>query len=355
MGDEAPEHLGADALEALGTRLLAAAGTPADVAEEVAAHVVDNSLRGIDSHGIVRLPYYLDLIHEGVIDPGGRAAVAKDEPGVTLIDGGGGFGIPAIRLAAEMMLQKIESQASAVAAVVNCGHTGRVGAYAEMIARAGCFALVLGGGGHERFRSVVPYGGREGVMSTNPYALALPGGPTGAVVVDFATSATAQGKVLYARAAGTPLPEGMIIDKQGRPSRNAEDYFAGGFLLPAAGPKGYGLGLIAELLGYGLLGAPRELNWILFAFDLETFGGREAYRERTESYLAWVKSCAPAPGFGEVMVPGEPEQRCREARLAEGIAVPPEIRATLCAWAGRLGVDLADVPGLTWTGAPARA
>jgi LDH2 family malate/lactate/ureidoglycolate dehydrogenase len=251
-----------------------------------------------------------------------------------------------------MTVQKVAHQPSAIAAVANCGHTGRIGAFAETIARAGCFALVLGGGGHERFKSVVPYGGREGALSTNPYALALPGGPTDAVVVDFATSATAQGKVLYAKAAGTPLPEGLIIDKQGRPSRNAEDYFAGGFLLPAAGPKGYGLGLIAELLGYGLLDTPRELNWILFAFDLEAFGGQEAYRERTESYLAWVKDRAPAPGFDEVMVPGEPEQRCRKARLAGGIPVPPEIRADLCAWAGRLGVDLAGVPGLDWTGTP---
>ncbi len=329
-------------LDALGARLLEAAGVPPETAREVSAHVVDNSLCGMDSHGIVRFAYYLDLIAQGTIKADGRSSLVQDTATTTKIDGGGGFGIPPIHLAARMTAAKAKREKVAVGALVNCGHTGRVGAFAEVMAREGCFAQIIGGGGHADYANVVPFGGREAALSTNPYALAYPGGPAGAVVVDFATSATAQGKMMIARATGRPLPEGLILDKHGRPSRDPADFYDGGTILPAAGPKGYGLGLMAELLGFGLLGDPLELNWILLAFDLEAFAGAEDSKHRGERYLAWVKSRAPAEGFAEVLVPGEPEARSRQQRQAEGIPLPPAIARDLEAWAAKLGVGGLD-------------
>ena len=334
-------HCAPAALEALGRRLLTAAGLPEDEAREVTAHVVDNSLCGMDSHGVVRLPYYLDLIAKGTVKADAEVRVVEDTATTVKVDGGGGLGIPAIRRTAVLTAAKAKAQKIAVGALVNCGHTGRIGAFAELIAREGCFAQIVGGGGHAAYANVVPFGGREPAMSTNPYALAYPGGPAGAVVVDFATSATAQGKLMIARATGQPLAEGLILDKNGRPSRDPEDFYTGGAILPAAGPKGSGLGIMAELLGFALLGAPKEFHWLLIALDLEAFGGGQEMAERAERYLAWVKDRAPAAGVEAVMLPGEPEARSRERRILEGIPLPPSIADDLETWARRLGV-----PGL---------
>lgn len=329
------------ALEALGLRLLAAAGLPEDAAREITAHVVDNSLCGMDSHGVARLPYYLDLIAKGTVRVDTEVRVIQETATTVKVDGGGALGIPAIRRAAVLTAAKAKAQKIAVGALINCGHTGRIGAFAELIAREGCFAQIIGGGGHAAHANVVPFGGREPAMSTNPYALAYPGGPAGVVVVDFATSATAQGKLMIARATGQSLAEGLILDGNGRPSRDPEDFYAGGAILPAAGPKGSGLGIMAELLGFALLGDPKEFNWLLIALDLEAFGDGQALTARAERYLAWVKARAPAAGVVEVMLPGEPEFRSRERRKAEGIALPASIADDLETWARRLGV-----PGL---------
>ena len=214
---------------------------------------------------------------------------------------------------------------------------------AEMIARQGCFAVIIGGGGHTRGNpKVAPYGGREGIMGTNPYTLALPGGPTGVVVVDFATSTSAQGKLLAASKTGEPLPPGTILDRDGRPSIDARDYYAGGVLLPAAGPKGYGLGLIGELLAHGVLGQARALNWLVLAVDLDLLSDDD-YGSRIDDYLEWVKGRAPAEGFDEVMIPGEPEQRCRQLRKNAGIPIADEIWEEIIEWATRMGIMLSDI------------
>ena len=342
-GDHGRLQIDAGLLESLGVRLLTAAGMSEPCARTVSQHVVGNSLLGVDSHGIVRFSQYLEFISAGSIDPSAGPLVVTDEDAFTRIDGRAGHGVPAMVHLAASTADKARRAGMASGALVNCGHTGRIGAYAESMARQGCFALIIGGGGHTRGNpKVAPYGGREGIMSTNPYTLAMPGGPTGAVVVDFTTSTIAQGKLLAASKTGVPLPPGMILDRAGRSSTNAADYYAGGVLLPAAGPKGYGLGLIGELLAHGVLGRSRALNWLVVALDLATLSDGGDFQARIDDYLAWVKSRAPAEGFDEVLIPGEPEHRCRAIRECEGIPVAREIWDELLGWIARSGIDLPE-------------
>lgn len=332
-----PERVSAETLRQFGERLLTAGGVPVSTGIEIVDHLIGNSLRGIDSHGIVRYGYYLEQIENGEFDPRGKISITRETANTALLDGGGGHGIPVMRKAAEMTATKALDVGVAAAAVRNCGHTCRVGAYAEAIARHDCFAMIMGGGMHKTLANVAAHGSREGVMSTNPYAFAVPGGPADVVVVDFATSALAQGKLLLAKQAGTPLAPGLILDREGNPSTNANDFYNGGLILSAAGPKGSGMGLMAELIGYGLLGNALEFNWLIIALSLSEFGADD-YQTRIDSYIAWVNDREPAEGFDKVLAPGQPEARILKERTKHGIPVADELRRTFSDWASRLGV-----------------
>jgi LDH2 family malate/lactate/ureidoglycolate dehydrogenase len=324
-------------LDALCATILGAAGVSSATAHSVAAHLVENDLRGIESHGCSRIPYYLGLIAERSLKPKAEPrceAVAGAR--VLKVDGGRGFGIPAMELA----LEAVEETALAAAGIVNVGHTGRIGAYAEQAAERGCFAFICGGGNHRAWPNVAPHGGRKGVVSTNPYALALPGGTRGPLVVDFATSAIAQGKVMVARDKGAALPEGLLLDRKGRPSTDPNDYYDGGALLPAAGPKGGGLALVAELVGTALLGPPHEFNWIFVMMKVEAFRELGAYGADAEAFLARVRACPPQKGFERVSVPGELERERAAQRRRDGIAVDDAIWTGIGEAARTVGIDL---------------
>jgi LDH2 family malate/lactate/ureidoglycolate dehydrogenase len=334
-------------LEALCATVLGAAGVSSAAAHSVAAHLVENDLKGVESHGCSRIPSYLRLIAERTIN-------AKAEPSceavagaqVFKVDGRGGFGIPAMERALEALSQSVEDTALAAAGIVNVGHTGRIGAYAEQAAERGCFAFICGGGNHRVWPSVAPYGGRRGVVATNPYALALPGGDQGPLVVDFATSAAAQGKIMVARDKGAALPEGLILDRKGRPSTDPNDFYDGGALLPAAGPKGSGLALIAELIGEALLGPPHELNWLFVMMKVEAFRELGAYGADAEAFLARVRACPPQEGFERVSLPGELERERAAQRRQDGIVIDEMIWDGIAQAARKVGIDL-TVSGLT--------
>jgi uncharacterized oxidoreductase len=206
-------------------------------------------------------------------------------------------------------------------------------------------AIVLGGGAHGQWANVVPFGGTRPVMSTNPYALAMPGGRFGPVLVDFATSTVADGKVAVYQAEGKTLPEGWVLDKDGQPTTDPDDFFDGGMHLPAAGHKGYGLSLIAELVGCAVLDFPPEFNWFVVAVNLGAFRPAADYAASAEDYLAFVKDVPPAPGFDEVLLPGEPERRSAERRSSDGVPIPEPVWEKLAAAASTLGIALPEATG----------
>ncbi len=319
--------------------MLLKAGLKPGPARVVAEHLVDASLRGVDSHGLERVPQYLNRIRSGDIRADAEPEFSWAQEAIMQVRGNGGLGIPAMQLAAERLAPLAHEKGIAAAAVVDVTHTGRIGRYVEALAQSGCFAIAFGGGSYEQGGKVAPYGGARGVLSTNPYAFSLPGGAYGPVVVDFATSILAQGKLLLARNRGEDLPPDSLLDRDGNPSQRAEDFYDGGSLLPAAGPKGYGLALIAEMIGCALIGSPREFNWLIIALDLARFRTPSAFAAAAEHCLGEVKAVPPREGFEEVMIPGEIERRKMEERRRDGIPVDAVLQEALRNAAEDLGVE----------------
>ena len=337
---ESDPRIPADVLRRFGAGVMQALGCAPAIAAEVADHLVDADLAGVYSHGVFRLDWYAERAAAGKFVSAALPILGYAEGGAPLVDGGGNLGMPAFRLATDHLIQEARAHGVAAVGIANVDHTGRIGAFVQRGAEAGCLTIVLGGGVRKDWRQVTPYGGARGMLPTNPYAFGIPGGAHGAVVVDFATGMAAGGKIYAAKMAGRSLAEGLCVDAQGRPTTNPDDYFNGGAILPMAGPKGYGMALVAELLGEAILGQARDgMNWIAMAVDLTRFRAPSAYRVAAEECLAELRACPPAPGFERVEIPGEREATLRAERLSSGIPIAPETLEGLRGLGRRLGLD----------------
>ncbi|MCL5995842.1 MAG: Ldh family oxidoreductase [Chloroflexi bacterium] len=334
-----------EALEELMSNALMAAGTPDDIAHDVAASLVDSNLKGVDSHGVTRIVMYLDQIAEGYIQPAARPEIAHETPTTAVVRGQRGFGIYALGYAMDVAVRKAKASQVAGVGLVDNTHTGRLGWFVENAARQNVIALLTGGGANRnaRHQSVAPYGGAKRVLGTNPYAIGVPGGRFGTVLVDMSTSATAEGKLRLYRAKHEPVPPGWIVDKDGAPSTDAEDFYAGGAILPSAGHKGYGLAVISELLGDALLGLPFELNWFIIAINIEAFRPAAEFTRASEDILQKIKAVPPASGFNEVLIPGEPETRSAQRRREGGIPIDDAIWQKIEESLRKVNVDPAAV------------
>ena len=227
-----------------------------------------------------------------------------------------------MEMAFESVCDGAAERGIAAIAVRDVGHTGRHGAYADWAAERGFVTILIGGGNRHVWRQVAPYGGAKAVLPTNPYCIGVPGGARGPVVLDFATSKIAGGWIYAAKSAGGLLPEGCVIDRDGRPTRDPQDYFDGGAILPSGGQKGYAMALVAELIAEAMLGpVTRECNWLVLAMEAGRWQEAGRMGEIAEEILAEVRGCPPAKGFARVEVPGERE---RDAKAASGdiITIP---------------------------------
>ncbi len=334
-------HFDPAALTAGMQRMLVAAGTPDEIAAVVAATLVDADRKGVESHGILRMPHYLAQIAEGYLKPAGRPVVTRETPSLVVIDSQQGFGHYALRELCDRVAAKARQVGIAFGGLINTTHTGRIGWFAERIADQGQAIQILGGGAHRlpMHTSVAPFGGRERILSTNPITLGWPGGKFGAIVADFSTSVTAEGKVRFYRERGLPLPEGWILDRDGIPSTDPQDLYAGGVILTMGEHKGYGLSLFNEFLGGIMLGPTYEANWSVVVIDVHTFSDPATVQEAAESLLTRIKASPPAQGFTEVLLPGERENDMAQQRQQAGIPVEPAIWEQIAKAATALGVD----------------
>lgn len=321
--------------------ILAAKGCPRAVCAQVADHLVESDLSNVESHGVWRILQYVDYYDTGYLKPDAKALLHQNARGAWLVDGQGGIGIPAMRLAVENAVARAKDTGLAAVAVRQVGHTGRMGAYAEYGAGKGCLTIIIGGGGSENWRLVAPYGGRKALLSTNPYAIGVPGGARGPVIVDFATSAAAAGWVYGARLAATTLPEGILVDRNGNPSTDPNAYFEGGAILPAGGAKGYGLAVAAEMIAEAVLGpVTTECNWLILSMACSLYQEPTRLSDIAEGILAELRDCPPAPGFDRVEVPGEREAEARECNRNLPIHLPAETWDKMTTLAKGLGVTV---------------
>lgn len=298
-------------------------GCPEDHSRAITEHLIDANLCGVESHGVMRVMQYAERMQNGTMKIGIRPEVRKTETGVTVVDGFMGNGIPAMAMAYETVIGLTGENGLGAVSALNTGHTGRHGAYAEKAAEKGFLTICTGGGNHRVHGMVAPYGGIRGMLPTNPWTIGIPGGDRGPVVMDFATGKIAGGWNYAARSAGALLPEGCVIDKNGNPTRDPEDYFNGGAILPMGGHKGYALSLMAEMIGEAMLGpSSPECNWFLLAIDTRRFREPGALQAAAEDLLSDIRNCPPAPGFERVEIPGEREREQRER--SNGIIAVPE-------------------------------
>jgi hydroxycarboxylate dehydrogenase B len=321
---------------------LVAGGFSDGNAKIVSAHLVDAEMKGVASHGVNRLGLYIGEAKREVIDPQADPVITEPRPGMLHVDGARGIGIVAMKRATDVGIKAALEHGMSTVGIVKCGHTGRMGAYGEQAAEAGFMAISLGGGGRRHWGNVVPFGGKDPMMSTNPYTLALPGGPDDPVICDFAISTWPAGKVAVARANGDKLPPDVVVDKDGQPSDDPEAFYDGGALLPAAGAKGSGMGIIAELMGDAMLGEAVEYNWLMVLVRADAFRPMAEYTEAAEGFMAEVRGSTPAPGFDQVIMPGERETSQARSALEQGIVVSDGVWNGIADAARSVGIEPGD-------------
>ncbi len=251
--------LTADRLVTFARSLFVAAGVPADEAQIVATSLVGANLAGHDSHGVIRITQYLQGVADGHLKPGTPLSIVHETPAVLVCDGGWNLGQVQAHRLLQRMTEKARAVGLATGTLKNCGHIGRLGEYGEAAAEQG-LAFLATVNNHGFGRAVAPPGGTQGRIGTNPLALAVPGQPGEPVVLDIALSVCAEGKVRVQFNKGEPVPEGWLLDSQGKPTTDPGVLYhePKGTILPLGGQqayKGFGLGLLLDMLVGGLSGA----------------------------------------------------------------------------------------------------
>ncbi|CAN5723675.1 Ldh family oxidoreductase [soil metagenome] len=332
-------------------RVFEAVGSQSDVASRVSDALVDANLAGHDSHGVIRIPQYVQHVRAGQVIADARPEIIDESPTTALVNGNWAFGQVSAAFATRLAMEKARQNRLAAVGIVRCTHIGRLGEYPTMAADEGLIAFVTAGG-FGGPGGAAPFGGSEVALGTNPLSIGFPGKETPSMLVDFATTSVAAGKISVARAKGEQLPPGSIIDREGRPSTDPEDFYNGGMLLPFGGHKGYSLGLVVEMLGRVLTGADEyaqegrggpvygRSGTFIIALDPGMFRPNDDYRAEVDRSLDRIKRVKPAPGFNEVLVPGEPELRARAQREREGIPIAEATWSAIRATASELGVDV---------------
>jgi uncharacterized oxidoreductase len=337
--------------------IFVAAGCSAAESARIGLYLVRSNLTGHDSHGVVRVPRYLDLLKTGDLVRDQTLKVISRTETLAVVDGGYGFGQTIGPAAVELGIEMARAGGTAIVALRHSGHLGRIGEWAEMAAAAGLasvhFVNVAGS------MLVAPFGGVERRFSTAPFAAGFPVPDGAPIILDFATSAVAEGKVLVAANGGKAIPPDSLITETGALSGNPDTLYGpatGGPRMAKNGKgairafgehKGSGLALFCELLAGALTGSGcagpderRFSNGMLSIYMAPArFGSPEAFSAETRGFVDFVKSTRPATPGGEVLLPGEPEARMRAERTRGGIPLPDEVWTSLAVAARAAGLS----------------
>jgi LDH2 family malate/lactate/ureidoglycolate dehydrogenase len=337
-------RIGAAALQRVAATIIEAAGSSAEEAGQVAARLVEANLTGHDSHGVIRVPQYVDAVREGAVIPNRHAALLSETEVAVVLDGQFGYGQVVGAQAVEAAIAKAKRHGVGLAALRNSGHLGRIGDWAELAAAAGMTSLHFVNVVGVALRGV-PHGGRDPRGTTNPIAIGMPREGAPPIILDFATTAVAAGKVMVARDKHEQLPPNSAMDRDGRPTTDPNALSQGGALLPFGGHKGYALSLMAVLLSTVLVreNAPGESGAeggkVFFcAVDAGVFG--TGAPDAAAAVFEQVRAVPPAEGFEAVLIPGDPERRSAARRLAEGVPVAEDTWGAVKATAAELGVSI---------------
>lgn len=328
-----------------------AAGFSAEKAQLIARLMVESNLVGHDSHGVRHIPVYVSRIRDGLIKPEAEPRVVEESPTTAVVDGGGTLGHVAATFGLELAVEKARQNRIAAVAVRNEEHVGRVGGYPEMAARAGMVGITLCNG-QGRGVQIAPFGGIDRRLGANPFTAAFPNPNGDPVLLDISTSAVAVNKVRQAKDRLAALPDGALLDSDGRPSTDPDDFLQGdGAVLPLGGllygHKGFGLAVIIDLF-CGILGGSGTarhrdddtLNNGTFhiVIDPRAFVQTQRYADELKAYADYIHASRTLPGDPAVQLPGEFEEQNRKARAENGISVEEPVWQQIVATLERLNV-----------------
>ena len=339
-----------DTLRDFIARAFESAGMPREDAASVATLMAQADLQGSDGHGVIRLPQYLRRVRAGGINLRPRIRVERERGGMALLDGDNAMGHLVMKRAAALAIEKARVAGVAWVGAHRSNHAGPASLYARMPLEADMIGLYFAVGNANH---LPPWGGLDMLLSTNPIAAAVPAREEAPVVLDMATTVAAYGKVKAKAAKGEAMPEGWMIDRQGRPltdPKRADE----GFLLPIGGYKGYGLALVVGLLAGTLNGAamgrdvvdfnkddvtPTNTGQAIVAIDPAAFGDLAAFKSAVDRLVRDLRASERLPGVDRIWMPGEQSHVKRVAQGRDGIAIAPALRQSLARLAADIGIE----------------
>jgi len=311
----------------------AKAGIPDDDAAIISEVLVTTDMRGVHSHGVVRIARYLDCIRAGGIKPDAKMEILKDSPSSLMVSAAGGLGIPTAKKTMDLLLSKAANSAISIATVNHSDHYGAAGYYSMMAADRGFVGFSMS----NTCPLIAPTCGRAAAIGNNPFAYSAPGSKYRAVLFDICMSKVAAGKLVIAAEAGKSIPEGLILTKEGKPTTDPNEIWKDAIMLPFAEHKGYGLAVMVELMTAALgmsgmmsgvhswnmqPGRDANTGHTFIVINPDFFGGMDAFRANTDAMIDELKRCPVIEGAKEVLYPGELEWRREAKALAEGIELP---------------------------------
>ena len=349
-------HIAADALADFCAEVFERVGSRPEEARLVAGSLVDANLTGHDSHGVIRVPRYVAWVQSGEIAPNQTIARLVDTPVIAVVDGRFGFGQTVAPQAVDVGVEKAKAAGLSAVSLRNAGHVGRVGEWAERAAAAGLISIHFVNAAGSIL--VAPFGGLERRLSTAPFCIGAPREGAPPIILDFATSLVAEGKVSVASRGGKPLPPGSLIGPDGVLSTDPallygpltpeglRDHSRGAGAIRAFGEhKGSGLALLCELLGgsltgNGATGPGRKFSNGMFSLyvDPNQIDPSHVFDADMTRYLDWFRQAKTIPGE-TILAPGEPERIARVKRGASGVPLSDETWASIVAAARNVGVN----------------
>ena len=351
--------IGAEPLKAVVQAIVTSAGSSAREAELVAEHLVEANLTGHDSHGVGMLPRYVEVFLAGDLKINQHVAVVSDAGPLLTLDGNAGFGQVIAFEAMERGIERAAQHGVAVVGLSNSHHIGRIGHWAEQCIRAGYVSMHYVNVISEPV--VAPFGGRDARFVTNPFCVGIPLPGKEPILLDFATSRIAMGKVRVAMNKGEQVKPETLLDHRGEPTNDPRTLFdePHGAILPFGEHKGYGLAVVCELLGGALAGggtlhykpSSRAIinNMLSIIIDPNRLGTAANLSAETAEFVKWVKESPVAQGIDRIKIAGEPEQDSRRRRGADGIPVDATTWDEIIDAAARLGMKRPDVERLAGT------
>jgi LDH2 family malate/lactate/ureidoglycolate dehydrogenase len=315
-------------------------GLPGPHALIVADCLVKANLRGLDSHGVARIPIYAKRLRLGLVNPCPTLALNRVAPSAAHLDGDDGMGMVVGTKAVKEAIAIAQETGIGLVGVHRSTHYGMAAYYVLQATAADHIGFAF----TNSSPGMAPFGGTKPILGVNPLSVGVPAGRRPAVILDMAMSGIARGKMRLAAMHGEPIAEGLGVDAQGRPTTDGMAVFGGGAVHPFGGPKGSALAIWMEIMGGVLTGAafagemkslyedfsgPQRIGHVFMAIRPDLFLPMAEFKHRMDAMIERLKESQPADGFDEVLMPGEPEVRREEERTRTGIPLTAEVLASL--------------------------